>query len=241
MIFISSWDDGHPCDERIAELLQKFRLKGTFYLPIRNRESRPVLNASAAKALATHFEIGSHTLDHQYLNNMGKEEIDRQLIGGKEQLEDILGRRVDAFCYPGGRFSGYIKETVKRIGFRSARTVENLRLDGGTDPFSIPTTLQFFPHRGSAILRNYIKRGHYGLRASALMAYLSKDDWTQSMMAVLKTCSETDGIFHLWGHSWEIDEFDLWRRLDEFLSAVVESNPTTMTVSGLISIDGASR
>ena len=30
----TSWDDGHPLDFRIAELLSEYRLRGTFYVPM---------------------------------------------------------------------------------------------------------------------------------------------------------------------------------------------------------------
>ena len=29
----TSWDDGHPLDYRIAEMLQEYGLRGTFYIP----------------------------------------------------------------------------------------------------------------------------------------------------------------------------------------------------------------
>ena len=30
----TSWDDGHPLDLRVAELLAKYGLQGTFYVPM---------------------------------------------------------------------------------------------------------------------------------------------------------------------------------------------------------------
>ena len=30
----TSWDDGHPLDLRVAELLSEYHLQGTFYVPI---------------------------------------------------------------------------------------------------------------------------------------------------------------------------------------------------------------
>ncbi len=30
----TSWDDGHPLDFRVAELLSKYGLRGTFYIPM---------------------------------------------------------------------------------------------------------------------------------------------------------------------------------------------------------------
>jgi hypothetical protein len=233
MIFVSSWDDGHPLDERVAGVLHKYGLKGTFYVPIRNREGLPVLSAAALRRLGEQFEIGSHTLDHTYLTELSNNEVERQLADGKAGLEDLLGARVDTFCYPGGQVNANIRRAVREAGFGSARTVENLRLEAGTDPFMIPTTLQFYPHRRSAIVRNFAKRGHYMLRVPALKALCSKSDWIQATSGLLRMCAAGGGVFHLWGHSWEIEKCGLWREFEEFLLAVSAYSPKTLTVSGL--------
>ena len=39
-IITTSWDDGHPLDFKLAELLNKYNLKGTFYIPRSNAEHR---------------------------------------------------------------------------------------------------------------------------------------------------------------------------------------------------------
>src|SRR4051794_21779274 len=45
-VFITtSWDDGHPLDIRIAELLAKYDLPGTFYIP--RASQRPTMEESA--------------------------------------------------------------------------------------------------------------------------------------------------------------------------------------------------
>ena len=32
MLFTTSWDDGHPSDLHVADLLERYGMKGTFYL-----------------------------------------------------------------------------------------------------------------------------------------------------------------------------------------------------------------
>ena len=233
MIFVSSWDDGHPLDMRIAELLAKYGLQGTFYVPGRNCESRSVMTADVIRQLSEHFEIASHTLDHKYLDRLSSREIDRQIRDGKSALEGILCAPVNGFCYPGGRHNTYITRAVQQAGFHNARTIENLRLDSGIDRYKVPTTVQFFPHRRATILRNFARRGHFIGRAPALIKLCASSNWTEAMFGLLRYCAATDGVFHLWGHSWELEEQRLWRHLESLLSAIAECKPVSLTVSEL--------
>ena len=64
----TSWDDGHPLDLRLAAMLEKHRLTGTFYIP--RDASTGTLSASHVRELSEKFEIGSHTLDHTFLDTV---------------------------------------------------------------------------------------------------------------------------------------------------------------------------
>ena len=46
----TSWDDGHPMDLRVAELLTRSGLPGTFYVPPSN--SRPTLSTAEIRGLS---------------------------------------------------------------------------------------------------------------------------------------------------------------------------------------------
>jgi hypothetical protein len=54
-----------------------------------------------------------------------------------------------------------------------------------------------------------------------------------AMDSLLKTCVARQAVFHLWGHSWEIEEHNLWHDLDAFLAKVAQLSPATRTVSQL--------
>jgi peptidoglycan/xylan/chitin deacetylase (PgdA/CDA1 family) len=58
----TSWDDGHPLDLRLAELLHKYGLPATFYIPLENQ--LPVLTQSQVRELSGKFEVGAHTVHH---------------------------------------------------------------------------------------------------------------------------------------------------------------------------------
>ncbi|NQV61926.1 MAG: polysaccharide deacetylase family protein [Alphaproteobacteria bacterium] len=202
----------------MAELLAKYGLPGTFYIPIRNAEGRAVLPSSELRALGQKFEIGSHTRDHMYLHKTTSTIMEEQITTGKSMLEDSLGHSVSGFAYPGGKNNAMVRAAVARAGFEYARTTENFRLDPPSDVYRISTTLQIFPHRRSTYVRNLIARGHPSARARVFLRAVAANNIFTLMCETLQLARETGGVFHIWGHSWEIDEFGLWQTLEDFLA-----------------------
>lgn len=217
VVFTSSWDDGHPLDLRLAELLQRHAFPGTFYLPMRNASGLPVLSAPDMRRLAEMAEVGSHTRDHCYLPTVDDAQARAQIDEGKAELEQALGQRVTGFCYPGGQFTAAHRRMVAAAGFRYARTTVNFCRDAGSDPFLVPTTLQLYPHTRSVYLRNWVRRGRWRERGGLARTALSNVELLPRLRAALARVVRTGGVFHLWGHSWEFDANSGWRVLDEFL------------------------
>ena len=222
IVFTCSIDDGHPLDFKTAELLDKHGLKATFYVPIKNREGMQVMPREDLRALSRRFEIGSHTYDHCYLRDLDVRRTYYQIAEGKFQLEDILGLEVAGFCYPGGKYRRKDIELVKACGFRYARTTANLFLDAGRTRFEMPTTLQFYPHRREVYIRNFIRSGHWIKRAGPLWFALMHEDWSRRLHALFDHVCEHGGVFHLWGHSKQIEELKAWPQLDAFFSYVAQ-------------------
>lgn len=218
-VFTCSIDDGHPSDMKAAELLARHGLRATFYVPIRNCEGPPVLSGSDLWKIATEFEIGSHTLDHRFLRDLPPAVARRQVFQGKKILEDRLGRRIAGFCYPGGKFRAEHAGLVADAGFRYARTITNMRFDAGDDAFRMPTTIQFIPHHVGIYLRNYA-RGDWMRRRAGFAIAFSHRDWVDRLYALFAHAVRTGGVFHLWAHSKDIDEFDIWHQFDRFLAHV---------------------
>jgi peptidoglycan-N-acetylglucosamine deacetylase len=220
MLFTCSIDDGHPLDLKAAELLDKHGLTGTFYVPIKNREGSYVMSRESLRDLARRFEIGSHTYDHCYLRDLDVRKTYYQVSQGKSQLEDILGREVAGFCYPGGKYTHKDVKLVRACGFRYARTTVNLMLDTGHEPFEMPTTVQFYPHGREVYLRNFARAGHWAKRAPPLWFVLQHAGWLHRLHALFDYACTHGTVFHLWGHSKQIEEQHAWGDLDEFLGYV---------------------
>ena len=222
--FTTSWDDGHPLDLRLAELLSQYDLRGTFYVPRRNLEGRSVLSKAELRRLGSEFEIGAHTFDHVRLNTVPRAEVARQVRAIKTALEDELGHEVAGFCYPGGVHDARIRDTVRSAGYNYARTIENLWLEPPRDPFQLSTTLQFYPHDRFTYVKN-LARGHLYERASGFELAVRGASLAVTLRALLERAIARGGMFHLWGHSWELEEHDLWGELEAFFAIVRDRVP----------------
>lgn len=69
------------------------------------------------------IEIGSHTCTHAVLSRCTSDQQVSEIATSKKILEERLGRRVDAFCYPHGRPQDFTAETesiAAACGFTSA-------------------------------------------------------------------------------------------------------------------------
>ena len=229
-LFTCSIDDGHPADLHTAELLERHGIRATFYIPIRNREGYPVLPAAEIRQLASRFEIGSHTRDHCFLKSMAVDDSHTQITEGKKQLEDLLGKSVSGFCYPGGKYGRRDAEMVQSAGFRYARTTMNLCLDSGDNAYEMPTTCQFYPHSRQVYLRNFASGGHWSQRAEILRLAIRHQDWIARINAMFDYACRTGGVFHLWTHSRDIEELGAWDKLDQFLARVAARLPPSQRI-----------
>src|SRR6266566_1631364 len=216
----TSWDDGHPMDLRVAELLTRYGLPGTFYVPLSN--SRPTLSTAEIRGLSQEFEIGAHTVNHVRLTALADSEAQEQVTDSKKQLEDILGKPCSIFCFPGGSYSKIHFRMLREAGFVGARTVKLLSLERpcAIDEIAvIPTTIQAYPHTAVSYLRNAAKRFSVGAVWNLLQGG-STTGWSALAGELLERAAYIGGVFHLWGHSWEIEENGQWRVLDETLAAI---------------------
>jgi peptidoglycan/xylan/chitin deacetylase (PgdA/CDA1 family) len=212
-VITTSWDDGHPCDLRLADLLDRHGMAATFYMPVRNPE-RPVLTASEIRSLAARFEIGAHTLNHRRLAGLATATMRTEIVAGREALEDMVGRSVTAFCYPGGKFSRRARVEVDQAGFVVARTTMAFRTDWEVDRLLLPTSGQAFPHGAAAHLGHAVKERNWRGATNYVVKYMrSGRDWVRLAIGLLDQAVAAGGWWHLWGHSWELEDLGAWNDL----------------------------
>ena len=184
------------------------------------------------RELSRYFEIGAHTMHHVFLDQCGEQTGREEIEQSKKWVEQVTGRECSMFCPPGGKFNARRLAQISAAGFRAIRTVEMISIARPTlcnDLLIMPTSLQAHPHSPTSYLRNVLKR-----RGRNLWLYLTRGrnpDWPTLAERLLRTAIARNGVFHLWGHSWEIEESRQWSQLEDVLKLMSEHRQQAPCVS----------
>ena len=220
-IVTTSWDDGDYIDLRLAELLLSRGIRGTFYIPINCRE-RPLSHFELKVLASKGFEIGAHGYSHKRLWGLEPQELVEEVRPCKRILEDILGKEVEMFCYPRGRYDVNVVRALEDAGYRGARTVRMLATRPTFNPFEMPTTLQVFPHAPFTYLKNVTRARSLESLQSYVVQLPRLGNWVELGKRLFDGVMENGGVWHLYGHSWEIERLGLWSGLRELLDYVCQ-------------------
>ena len=170
--------------------------------------------------LSRHFEIGGHTLNHIRLNIPDLELIKTEVEGSFNWLKELMGYNPVSFCFPGGKYNALSARAVFDAGYQLARTTELLSTSNGNHNI-LPTTVQVYQHPAGTYIRHLIKRRRW----QNLYQWLQSGSGS-SLEALtnsfLDKVEKNEGVFHLWGHSWEIEERGLWKKLEFLLKILSE-------------------
>ena len=211
----TSWDDGNVLDFRIAELLSKYGLTGTFYIP--RDASTGVMTEAQVRELSGTFEIGAHTLNHVFLDSAEESMAAREIRDSRDWAQGVTGKPCPMFCPPGGKFNALHLGQIRSAGFAGLRSVELLSLDrprSHNGLLIMPTTLQAHPHALGAYARNISKR-HAWKNLWLYVVHGRSTDWQGLARSLVEVVRQRGGVFHLWGHSWELEQNSQWERLEE--------------------------
>src|SRR5437667_4672077 len=214
IIVTTSWDDGHRFDVKLATLLKKYRIKGTFYISPKNSEyyREQLLSEKEIKQLDKDFEIGAHTMTHANLARVDKNKMRKEISESKNYLEKLLGKKVTSFCYPYGAYRNETKKIVKEVGFKLARTTKRFKLNS-SDNFELNTSIHAYNH-----ITDLLKITKFSkFNPIKIIKYLN---WENLARAMFDDIYKKGGTFHLWGHSWEIDKNQDWEKLERLLKYI---------------------
>jgi peptidoglycan/xylan/chitin deacetylase (PgdA/CDA1 family) len=221
VIITTSWDDGNKLDLKVAKLLDKYSLKGTFYVPIRWRY-RNLSNEDIFR-LSKKFEIGSHGLTHKALTILSVHEVMKELLKSKKMLEKITHQNVKSFSYPYGMFNAETIRCVKKAGYKFARTVEEFCIEKPKYPLVAKISLQ---------LSNRFSR-LFSLRK---LVKIKKFSWYGIAKELFDRAYKHNGVFHIFGHSVEIEKNNEWDILEDLFDYITfRSNFISVSNSELVS------
>lgn len=209
VIVTTSWDDGHILDIRLAELLAKYDLPATFYVAPKDQEfaTDELLKDKDIKKLSKKFEIGAHTITHPRLTDISDREAKREMLDSKKYLEELIGKPVTSFCYPGGNYEAKHAQMAAEMGFTYARTVKRHSFTLKGSLFEAKTTVNAYNH-----FQDLYKIAHSAhFNPIKTIQYFQ---WDNLAIAMFDQVMKNGGVYHLWGHSWEIDSHKDWQKLE---------------------------
>lgn len=220
IIVTTSWDDGHELDLKLAKLLKKYGIRGTFYISPRNREFREedLLSDEEIIKLNKDFEIGAHSMTHPRLTKISEREAFDEIIDSKKYLEKLLGEEVRCFCYPRGKYNKKIMELVGKAGFYYSRTMKKFGLCLDKNFLSSGTTVEAY--RNSLLTLPIDSLKILKFSRFNLIEFFKNLHWEYLAKKTFDYVEKYGGVYHLWGHSWVIEKSNDWEKIERVLSYI---------------------
>lgn len=204
-----SYDDGVTQDIRLIELFNKYNLKATFNLNSELlgivgddfvQEGKTIsfarIKSEDIKSIYDGHEVAAHTLTHPFLPGIKDDsEIVRQVEQDRLNLSELVGYEVVGMAYPGGGMNNndYIANLIREnTGVKYARTTQ--------------TNFNFAPQNNLYRFQGTIY--HH-------------QQWDKLFEMGEKFLAAEEGIFYIWGHSYEFDIFpERWQIFEEFCQMI---------------------
>jgi peptidoglycan-N-acetylglucosamine deacetylase len=141
-------------------------------------------------------------------------QVDRELGNSRRKLEDLLGVDFTSFCYPKGRFSTRITQRARLAGYRLCRTTVDFHTGIHFDPVRLPVSLHLFPHSSFAHHRHAVRYWNWRGLWNWHSRFGGITNVERLASRMVDGILERGGVFHLWGHSREIEKHGLWPMFD---------------------------
>jgi peptidoglycan/xylan/chitin deacetylase (PgdA/CDA1 family) len=205
-------------------MLKEHGLRATFYVAPENQEfaKQDLLTSAQIRDISQGFEIGAHSMTHRRLPTIPEQEAEKEIIESKAVLEQVTGKEINAFCYPGGAYTKLHVQLVKDSGYRYARTAARYAF-AMDDPYEAGTSLHVYNHR----LDLWQTARFAKFRPIKVLRYL---EWDALARAMFDQVIKKGGVYHIWGHSWEIDDHNDWERLENVFR-YISANPKVKYVT----------
>jgi peptidoglycan/xylan/chitin deacetylase (PgdA/CDA1 family) len=134
-----TFDDGSETDLlAAAPILHQAGFGATFYITAGWLGTPGHLSALQLKELSVQgFEIGCHSMTHPMLTDLDEAGLQREIVDAKSQLEQIVGKPVEHFSCPGGRYDDRVMRIARAAGYRTVATSRIHANSPDTDLFAL--------------------------------------------------------------------------------------------------------
>ena len=216
-LFTTSWDDGHPLDERIADTLEEFGFVGTFYAST-GPEGRRLIRDKALARIGRNHELGVHGQTHTIFPDLSRQALAGEIHWAVEELSRFgnVGRVV---APPRGKIDGATRRFIGRLGFavRTGAIIGAAAVRGN----SLEPTFQLYPHVRKTIIRNCLYRRRLPT-VTMLLQLAREDDLRERSRRLLLAAATRQRYVHMWGHAADVERLDLWKALRGLLSMAAD-------------------
>lgn len=195
-----SYDDGVLQDARLAELFRRYHLKGTFNINsgllgqkgMHRSVDHSCWEPEQLKEIYAGFEIAMHTCTHIRMAEVSDAVLTAEVEEDRRRLEALTGFRVRGLAYPSGSYDRHVMEKLADMQVLYARTIWE------TERFDFPKNL---------------------LEWSGTCRH-TNPKWLKLTEEFLEP--EAEGLFFVWGHSYEFDIYDNWEKMERFCTMVAD-------------------
>jgi peptidoglycan/xylan/chitin deacetylase (PgdA/CDA1 family) len=134
-----TFDDGSETDLiTAAPLLKEWGFHATFYVTSGFLGKSGYLSPVQLRQLSSlGFEIGCHSMTHAYLDDLTRPDLRREIFDAGKKLEDLIGKPVEHFSCPGGRYNAKALAMAREAGYRSLATSHAQANSRSTSPFQL--------------------------------------------------------------------------------------------------------
>lgn len=208
---ILSFDDGRIADRQLVNLMNQYKLQGTFHLNSNKLGSSDYLAREEIKTLFKGHEVSGHSANHPNLTSLSKVDVIYEVLEDRKELERLTGYPVRGMSYPFGNTNDLVVEAITGLGIEYARTV------GDTYHFSLPADrLRWQPTIHLFGKTNYIPNDTANDRKEMIAFNKLTTDFLQTKELAL---------YYVWGHSWEYEgPGNKWTAVEQFFKTVA-NNP----------------
>ena len=191
-VLTMSYDDGREADRRLVEIFDRHGIRGTFNLNAGIQDDPRRVPAAEYPTLYKNHEIACHTYLHPTIERCPMEQVARQILQDRIELEAVTGAPVRGMAYPNGSYSKQIMDLLPMLGIKYSRVVPT------TGGFAMPEN--FYAWAGTCHHdQHLVERGKEFLE-------LHKTQYLYLM--------------YVWGHSYEFTNHDNWDVMEDFCAMV---------------------
>jgi peptidoglycan/xylan/chitin deacetylase (PgdA/CDA1 family) len=119
---VITFDDGYQDNyEQAYPILREFGFTASIFCVTDCINTEGYLTVEDIRRMsADGFEFGSHTVSHPHLSRLNSEEKWFEISNSKKQLENLVQKKVDFFCYPYGEYDQESVQLVQAAGYLGA-------------------------------------------------------------------------------------------------------------------------